>query len=181
MKPIIGLVLLAGVSVAGVQQPFSAPSFGESETTDEYQFKWPIQRVAVIGAGPRCLACVPHTLYHDSCTPSSGLVAYRELTEAGLDVRIFERDSVPGGNWHYTEEVPLDAPVPNAPCATADFVPSLPPASVSLPYSEEFEDDGETWRDHRGPKPVWESLTSNAPSVRGVCVVLRRVHILWLS
>jgi hypothetical protein len=108
-----------------------------------------------------------HSLWHDSPTPPcSGLNAYRELTEAGLDVRIFERDSVPGGNWHYTEEVPLDAPVPNAPTPISDFVPSLPPAGVELPYSEVFENDGKIYRDHRGPKPIWESLTSNAPSVR---------------
>ncbi|KAF8553185.1 FAD/NAD(P)-binding domain-containing protein [Imleria badia] len=147
MRLIIGLVLLAGVSAAGVQEPLSAPSSREAEP-DEYQFDWPIQRVAIIGAGP------------------SGLVAYRELTEAGFDVRVFERDSVPGGNWHYTEEIPSDAPVPNAPTSLADFVPSLPPAGVDLPYTEVIEDeDGKVWRDHRGPKPIWESLTSNTPSV----------------
>ncbi|KAF8555876.1 FAD/NAD(P)-binding domain-containing protein [Imleria badia] len=147
MRPIIGLVLLAGVSTAGVQQPLFAPSSREAEI-DEYQFNWPIQRVAVIGAGP------------------SGMVAYRELAEAGLDVRLFERDSVPGGNWHYTEEVALDAPVPNAPTAVADFVPSLPPAGVDLPYSETFVDEvsGEVWRDHRGPKPIWEALMTTDPS-----------------
>ncbi|KAF8553187.1 FAD/NAD(P)-binding domain-containing protein [Imleria badia] len=146
MRLIIGLVLLAGVSAAGVQEPLTVPSSREAEP-DEYQFNWPIQRVAVIGAGP------------------SGLVAYRELTEAGFDVRIFERDSVPGGNWHYTEETPPDAPVPNAPTYLADFVPSFPPAGVDLPYTEVIEDkDGEVWRDHRGPKPIWKSLMLNAPS-----------------
>lgn len=96
----------------------------------------------------------------------SGIVAYRELTEAGLNARVFERDSVPGGNWHYTEEVPLDAPVPNAPTPIGDFVPSLPPMGVGLPYTEVLEDDGKIWRDHRRPKPIWESLTCTAPSVR---------------
>ena len=165
MRPIVGLrvIFLAGVSVASIQQPFSTPPFGEPET-DEYQFDWPIQRVAVIGAGPR-LPLRFHSLYYNSPRPCSGLVAYRELTEAGLDVRIFERDSVPGGNWHYTEEVPLDAPVPNAPIPIGNFVPSLPPEGVDLPYSEEFEDDDKIWRDHRGPKPIWESLTSNMPAV----------------
>ena len=107
-----------------------------------------------------------HSLRHDSAIPPcSGLNAYRELTEAGLDVRIFERDSVPGGNWHYTEEAPLDALVPNAPTPISDFVPSLPPAGIELPYSEVFENDGKIYRDHRGPKPIWEALTSNAASV----------------
>lgn len=116
--------------------------------------------------GQGTIPSVHQSSYHGSRTPCSGLIAYRELTEAGLDVRVFERDSVPGGNWHYTEEAPFDAPVPNAPTAISDFVPSLAPASVDLPYSEELEDSGEIWRDHRGPKPIWESLTSNAAAVR---------------
>ena len=166
MRAIIGLALLVGISAASIQQPLSPPSFQEAETDDsEYQFDWPIQRVAIIGAGPRYPMC-PTSSHHDSPTcPRSGLVAYSELTEAGLDVRIFERDHVPGGNWHYTEEVPLDAPVPNAPPPISDFVPSLPPAGVELPYSEVFQNDGKIQRDHRGPKPIWESLTSDAPSV----------------
>ncbi|KAF8556446.1 FAD/NAD(P)-binding domain-containing protein [Imleria badia] len=145
MRPIILLVLLAGVAAASVQKPVSTPSLPEAETNEYYQFDWPIQRVAIIGAGP------------------SGLGVYHELTEAGLDVRIFDRESVPGGNWHYTEEIPLDAPVPNAPAPIGSFVPSLPPAYIDLPYSEEFENDGEIYRDHRGPKPMWESLTTNSP------------------
>lgn len=51
-RAIVALVLLVAVSAASVQQPLSAPSFHEAET-DEYQFRWPIQRVAIIGAGPR--------------------------------------------------------------------------------------------------------------------------------
>ena len=165
MRPIVVLVLLAGAAVASFQSPFSTPLFPEAETDEYYRFDWPIQKAAIIGAGPRYL--VSRSSYHDSPTPPcSGLVAFRELTEAGLDVRIFERDSVPGGKWHYTEEVPLDAPVPNAPAPIANFVPSLPPAGVDLPYSEEFQDDGEIYRDHRGPKPMWESLTTNSPWVR---------------
>ncbi|KAN0086218.1 hypothetical protein V8E55_007352 [Tylopilus felleus] len=145
MRPLVPFVLLATVAAAAVQQPLFAPPSREAQT-DKYQFDWPIHRVAVIGAGP------------------SGLVTYRELEAAGLDVRLFERDTVPGGNWHYTEETPGDAPVPNAPAAHADFVPSLPPEVVDLPYSETLEDGEVVWRDHRGPKPIWASLTSNAPS-----------------
>ncbi|KAN0088857.1 hypothetical protein V8E55_005914 [Tylopilus felleus] len=148
MPQIVELILLAGVTAATIQQPISTPSFQDAET-DGYQFSSPIQNVAHPD---------PPTL------PCGGLVAYRELTEAGLDVRVFERDSVPGGNWHYTEEVPLDAPVPNAPCSVGDFVPSLLPEDVDLPHSEEFKNDGEIWRNHRGPKPIWESLTTNLPA-----------------
>ena len=129
----------------------------------------PVRLAHSKGRNHRCWSKVSfasHSSYHFSpAHPCSGLVAYRELTEAGLDVRIFERDSVPGGNWHYTEEVPLDAPVPNVPTPTSDFVPSLPPEGVDLPYSEEFEDN-EIWKDHSGLKLVWESLTMSLPSVR---------------
>ena len=59
MRPIIGLVFLVGISAASVQQPFSTPSFQEAET-DEYQFDWPIQSVAIIGAGPGCVVCPIH-------------------------------------------------------------------------------------------------------------------------
>ncbi|KIJ63826.1 hypothetical protein HYDPIDRAFT_112795 [Hydnomerulius pinastri MD-312] len=145
MKLAFGLLLLAGVSAASVQQPLLTPSTWDTDN-DEYEFKFPIQRVAIIGAGP------------------SALVAYRELTEVGFEVRLFERDRAPGGNWHYTEEAPADAPVPSAPIPVGDFVPSFAPPDVELPYSQEYEDDAEIRRDHRGPKPVWESLTSNAPS-----------------
>ena len=54
MRPVIGLVLLTGVSVASIQQPFSTPPFQEADA-NEYQFDWPIQRAAIIGAGPRYL------------------------------------------------------------------------------------------------------------------------------
>ena len=85
-------------------------------------------------------------------------------------MHVFERDYVPGGNWHYTDETAEDAPVPNRNIATGDYVPSLPPKDASFPYVEKYRDVEENVlrkRDHRGPKPVWESLTSNAPAVRG--------------
>lgn len=77
---------------------------------------------------------------------------------------------MPGGNWHYTDEVAEDAPVPNRDIATGDYFPSLPPKDAKFPYVEEYHDEDKNQllkRDHRGPKPVWESLTSNAPAVRG--------------
>jgi len=66
----------------------------------------------------------------------------------------------------------MDAPIPNADVVVGDYVPSLPPNSVDMPYSEEYLDDGnvisyyDRRREHRGPKPIWESMTSNAPAVR---------------
>ncbi|KAL7334145.1 hypothetical protein PS15p_202955 [Mucor circinelloides] len=52
---------------------------------DPYVFKSDIQKVAVIGAGP------------------SGLVSARHLKEAGLSVRVFDRNSYVGGVWVYSE------------------------------------------------------------------------------
>ena len=110
--------------------------------------------------------CVPFITSPLTTFLCSGLTAYRELTEVSLDVCIFERDSIPGGNWHYTEEVPVDAPAPNVPAPIGDVVPSLPPTGVKLPYSEVFENGGKIHKDHTGPKAIWESMTCNLPSVR---------------
>ena len=98
----------------------------------------------------------------------SGLIAYRELSQVGYDVHLFERDDSPGGNWHYTDEAPLSCPVPNADTAVADFTPSLPPNGAKLPYIEEYQDKigEEIQKAHRAPKPIWASLKSNFPSVR---------------
>ncbi|KAJ7703439.1 hypothetical protein B0H14DRAFT_3099850 [Mycena olivaceomarginata] len=119
--------------------------------SDVYKFGWPIEKVAIIGGGV------------------SGLISYREFTEAGFQrVRLFERDDVPGGNWHYTDETPLDAPIPNAEPAVADYTPSLPPNLTNLPIEEHYRSDWEArWREHRGPRPVWESLESNSPAIAG--------------
>jgi hypothetical protein len=66
----------------------------------------------------------------------------------------------------------VDAPIPNVDAVVGDYVPSLPPDGVEFPYSEEYLDDGshtisyfDRRREHRGPKAIWESLTSNVPSV----------------
>ncbi|KAI7857136.1 hypothetical protein BDC45DRAFT_501766 [Circinella umbellata] len=60
-----------------------------------HTFKKPIQRVAVIGAGP------------------SGLPTAKALKEHGLEVRIFERMGEVGGNWVYSEESPLTPSIPS--------------------------------------------------------------------
>ncbi|KAJ7667499.1 FAD/NAD(P)-binding domain-containing protein [Mycena polygramma] len=131
-----------------VNSPVSAA--GDSEF---YQFKWPIRNVAIIGAGV------------------SGLVAYREMADAGFDkVRIFERDAIPGGIWHYTDETPVAAPVPNEDPKVADYEPSLPPPGTVLPYEKSYMDHSdsittaERWRRHRAPHGVWKSLSSNVPA-----------------
>lgn len=100
-------------------------------------------------------------------TRFSGLLVYRELTQAGFDVKLFERDNVPGGNWHYTDEAPAGVSIPNANLLVADFEPSLPPQGEKLPYEKHYygEESRTKRRDHRGPKPIWKSLTSNVPAV----------------
>lgn len=100
----------------------------------------------------------------------SGLLVYRELTQAGFDVKLFERDNVPGGNWHFTDEAPAGVSIPNANLLVADFEPSLPSPGEKLPYEEHYygEESRTKRRDLRGPKPIWKSLTSNVPAVRWV-------------
>ncbi|KAJ7929075.1 FAD/NAD(P)-binding domain-containing protein [Mycena leptocephala] len=118
-------------------------SIGDSKF---YQFKWPIRKVAIIGAGV------------------SGLLAYRELVGAGFEqVKIFERDALPGGIWHYTDETPAEAPIPNEDPKIADYEPSLPPSGTVMPF-EKCMTTAERWRRHRAPHGVWKSLTSNVPA-----------------
>ncbi|KXN92684.1 Thiol-specific monooxygenase [Leucoagaricus sp. SymC.cos] len=129
-------------------------SDAEPSLKKAYEFKWPVKRVAVIGAGV------------------AGLTAYRELKEDGFDVHVFERDNLPGGNWHYTDEISAEAPVPNAPIAVADFEPSLPPQGVDLPHSEEYDDEALCAlhrRDHRKPKPIWHGLDFDGVVVATGC------------
>ncbi|KAF8896754.1 hypothetical protein CPB84DRAFT_1848115 [Gymnopilus junonius] len=131
------------------QTPLAYASSSTDGPSDYYQFKWPIKKVAIIGAGV------------------GGLIAYRELTQAGYDVHIYERDNQAGGNWHYTDEVNVDAPIPARDISVGDFIPSLPPKGAKLPYVEVYENKEENAykkRVHRSPKPIWKSLTSNAPA-----------------
>ena len=157
-------ILTAIVSAGATQVPFISENPSHS-----YEFKWPIQNVAIIGAGPGYVRF--SSLLQCPSELASGLIAYREFTrpEFNFSVRVFERDSVPGGNWHYTDETPTDAPIPNADPEVGDYVPSLPPLHQALPYEETYHDDDSMfswrWKDHRAPKPVWKSLEANAPSV----------------
>ncbi|PPQ92470.1 hypothetical protein CVT25_009735 [Psilocybe cyanescens] len=149
VSSIVLLVVAAAPVIAGYadsQTAFSSESGGSS---DYYQFKYPIKRVAIIGAGV------------------GGLISYRELTQAGYDVHVYERDDSPGGNWHYTDEIPVDTAIPSGDLVVGDFTPSLPPKGAKLPYVKRYHGQEEVSllrRIHRGPKPIWQSLTSNAPA-----------------
>lgn len=59
-----------------------------------YHFDRKIERVAVIGAGP------------------AGLQHASAFIDAGFTVRMFERAPMPGGEWLYTDKVPIDAQFP---------------------------------------------------------------------
>ncbi|KAJ7606637.1 hypothetical protein FB45DRAFT_847505 [Roridomyces roridus] len=156
----IALGWLFATAAATAQFPFHATTDSERHNfvnaptdSQSYQFKWPIRRVAIIGAGV------------------SGLLAYRELVDAGFEhIRIFERDAVPGGTWHYTDEVPVKAPIPNEDPKIGDYEPTLPPRGAALPFERWYSDlndsvsTAERWRRHRAPQSVYKSLTSTVPA-----------------
>ncbi|KAJ7122893.1 hypothetical protein C8R44DRAFT_784863 [Mycena epipterygia] len=128
---------------ASTQFAFRATAEASDFVNSEfYRFKWPIRRVAIIGAGVRCVPqCRGQVVQPLMCWECSGLLAYRELVDAGFEkVKIFERDAVPGGVWHYTEETPVKAPVPNHDPKIADYVPSLPPRGNAMPLERWYAD-----------------------------------------
>ncbi|KAF9067741.1 hypothetical protein BDP27DRAFT_1225424 [Rhodocollybia butyracea] len=144
LQPVFLLSLL--VVTYAFQQPFHY-----NEHSSSYQFQWPIRKVGIIGAGP------------------GGLVAYRELAQLGFEVRVLERNSVPGGNWHYTNET-LPSPVPNLDVSEADFRPDIPPDNIQLPYEKtwnrvEPQTVAKLRQDHQGVSPIWESLTAIGPKI----------------
>jgi hypothetical protein len=74
------------------QIPFSVHH--TSEDPSDWTELPDIKRVAVIGAGP------------------SGLVSASTLIEHGFEVRLFDRQPGPGGNWLYSPVTALPAPFP---------------------------------------------------------------------
>jgi len=158
-------LLLLAVILPVVSCSQSAFRYPLVDNSFAYELVWPVKRVAVIGAG---VGWVAKSLVHSRALIFRGMNAYRELKKEGFDVHIFERDYLPGGVWHYTEQVPLNAPVPNAPIQISDFEPSLPPRGVTLPYAEEYENKTMCAffrRMHRAPKPIWHHMVTNSPAV----------------
>jgi hypothetical protein len=76
---------------------------------------------------------------------------FGNLTQAGFDVKIFERDSVPGGNWHYNL---LSHPREH----------NFPVNSITTEQSPHW--CAETIADQNR---FWKSLTPNVPAV---CFIL---------
>ncbi|KAH8813506.1 FAD/NAD(P)-binding domain-containing protein [Flagelloscypha sp. PMI_526] len=153
------LLFLGAARVASgqmqTQMPFNA-HFPQHEQ-DTYEFQWPVKNVAIIGAGV------------------GGLMAFRTFTETGSfdSIRVFERDNMPGGNWHYTEETPVSTSVHNQTSDwwTGDYDPTHPPlvpSNITHRVGKDGSPSKETleWERlvHRSPTPVWASLEANTPS-----------------
>ena len=145
---------------------------GEGSSSDHYVLPWEVKEVAIIGAG---VSWVSHHLTRTSLIWCRGLLAYQALAETGRfsRIRIFERDSHPGGNWHYSDEVPVAVPIAKGRESDwwkADYDPTPP---VKLPAYARYGTRGNhTWteeleaerRAHRQPKPIWKSLKANTPA-----------------
>ncbi|KAK7044131.1 hypothetical protein VNI00_007848 [Paramarasmius palmivorus] len=149
MAPYLSLVAVAlsvGTAIASEQIVLNANSHFSSKSPWT-EFQTPIKRVAVIGAGP------------------AGLQAAATLKDHNFTVRLFDRAPGPGGNWLYSEEVPVREPYPDEKPGTQKGIPSELPAVRY--YSEGDEGIGldERWREHWLPRPVWDSLHTNSPSV----------------
>ncbi|KAJ7490584.1 FAD/NAD-P-binding domain-containing protein [Mycena latifolia] len=133
--------VLSGSTQAKYQGVFETPK--PLGTT----FHHPIRRVAVVGAGP------------------AGLQAAAKLVEHNFTVRLFERAPHPGGNWLYSEEVPVRESYPDRPVGESAEIPPL------LPTTRYYNDgdDGLTlddrWAEHWQPRPLWYSLHTNSPKV----------------
>ncbi|KII91643.1 hypothetical protein PLICRDRAFT_105338 [Plicaturopsis crispa FD-325 SS-3] len=155
--------VLALVSVAAAAIDFDVPRFPATQhvfSPDEgtkrngfplgnestYRIVKPVKTVAVIGAG------------------ASGLIAGRELLDHGFTVRLFERDHLPGGVWHYTTESAAAPFYNESDVLLQDYIPTLPPTNVTLPFVDYSKDYASERRIHRAPKQVWRDLHSNAPS-----------------
>ncbi|KAJ3730602.1 FAD/NAD-P-binding domain-containing protein [Lentinula raphanica] len=112
-----------------------------------YKFNSTIKTIAVIGAGP------------------AGLQAAAIFQQHNFTVRLFDRAPGPGGNWLYSDEVPVREPYPDAPALEERYIPDELPASEY--YNE--GDDGlsldSRWREHWQPRSIWDTLHTNSPAV----------------
>lgn len=102
-----------------------------------------VRTVAVIGSGP------------------SGAPAARHLRDAGLEVRVFERQSLAGGIWNWRPETTLPIAVPTPPPSRGAFTP----VEVSGPSERVYEDAKRSVREDFCPaNPVYASLSNNVPT-----------------
>ncbi|KAF7326377.1 Dimethylaniline monooxygenase [Mycena venus] len=135
------VLLLAGLSAAAQQTPFSSQSSSEWTV-----FHHPIKSVAVIGAGP------------------AGLQAAAKLVEHNFTVRLFDRAPAPGGNWFYTDETPVREPYPDKPFDEKPYIPEHLPATHYYEEGDEEISLEDRWKEHWQPRPLWDSLHTNSPA-----------------
>ncbi|CAO3632496.1 unnamed protein product [Mucor fragilis] len=106
-----------------------------------------IKRVAVIGAGP------------------AGLPTAKLLLDEGIQVKIYERNTAPGGTWIYNEEKPINPDFPSE-IPTKVVEPSLPPKDASLPFVKKttVEAAKNELLQLNPPTPCYRSLRNNVPT-----------------
>ncbi|KAG7443178.1 FAD/NAD-P-binding domain-containing protein [Guyanagaster necrorhizus] len=120
----------------------------QSHDTSEWtQFNHTIKHVAVIGAGP------------------AGLQAAAALVEHNFTVRLFDRAPGPGGNWFYSEEIPVRESYPDEPLGKQKWVPDHLPVTQYYQEGNDGVSLDERWREHWLPRPIWDSLSTNSPAV----------------
>ncbi|KAE9402321.1 FAD/NAD-P-binding domain-containing protein [Gymnopus androsaceus JB14] len=144
------LLLAIYTTITVADQPeqtvFGLPG-AEQDSGKWYKFNSPIKRVAVIGAGP------------------AGIQAAATFVEHNFTVRLFDRAPGPGGNWLYSDEIPVREPYPDAPVNEEPWLPERIPATK---YYNDRDDDltlDHRWREHWQPRSIWNSLHTNSPAV----------------
>ncbi|KAJ7471623.1 FAD/NAD-P-binding domain-containing protein [Mycena galericulata] len=138
--------ILLAISITPVICQQAAFNSSDDDGSRWTTFPHPINRVAVIGAGP------------------AGLQAAAYLLAENLSVRLFERAPSPGGNWFYTEETPARESYPNSTSKKKQDVPENLPATIYYVEGEDGTTLEERWKEHWQPRPVWYDLHLNGPS-----------------
>jgi thioredoxin reductase len=100
----------------------------------------PIRTVAVIGSGP------------------SGTPCARHLQAAGLNVKVFERQPVPGGIWNWSSGSTPPMSVPTPPPSMAAFDPVARGRQGTRVYNDAGGDDAERFNP---ANPVYWNLENN--------------------
>lgn len=121
---------------------------------------------------------------------ASGLQSAATLLEHGFEVRLFDRQPKPGGNWFHTSVMGIPAAFPSVQLSfgviriidglnqkflyrdrPAEFAAYTPDIRDLWPEVHIYEDgeDGISnewrWREHWSPSPVWKNLHSNSAPV----------------
>ncbi|RCH78383.1 hypothetical protein CU098_000008, partial [Rhizopus stolonifer] len=137
----------------GIHQPIKKVDDGiynaNIDQTEKYTFAKPIRKVAIVGAGP------------------AGLPTAKLLLDEGLEVKIYERNSAPGGTWIYHEEQPICPEFPSV-IPTKIVRPSLPSNDKPLPFKETKPINSNQVQEEllrlNPPTPCYRSLRNNVPT-----------------